>query len=118
MSDRIQLSGIHAFGYHGVFEHEAIEGQDFYVDLDIQLDLTKPSLSDKLEETIDYGALTNVVVEEVMGERVQLIERLAGRIADRIKVGHPEIQSMSVTVHKPSAPVSASVADIAVTITR
>lgn len=118
MSDRITLSRIHAFGYHGVFEHEAVEGQDFYVDLDISLNLTKASLSDNLEETVDYGALTNLVVEEIMGERVQLIERLAGRIADRIKAGHPEIEGISVTVHKPNAPVSASVADIAVTITR
>jgi dihydroneopterin aldolase len=118
MSDRIQLSRIHAFGYHGVFEHEAVNGQDFYVDLDLTLDLSRASVSDDLNDTIDYGALTNVVVDEIKGERVQLIERLAGRIADRIKAGHPEIQSIAVTVHKPSAPVSASVADIAVTITR
>ena len=118
MSDRIQLSRIHAFGFHGVFEHEAINGQDFYVDIDLSLDLSRASVSDDLNDTIDYGALTNLVVEEIKGERVQLIERLAGRIADRIKAEHPEISSIEVTVHKPSAPVGASVADIAVTIKR
>jgi dihydroneopterin aldolase len=49
---------------------------------------------------------------------VQLIERLAGRIADRIKAQHPEIDWIEVTVHKPKAPVSSEVADISVTITR
>ncbi len=118
MSDKISLKGIWGFGYHGVFEHEAKNGQDFFVDLDISLDLYKPSKSDVLAETIDYGALADLVVEEITGERVKLIERLAGRIADRIKSDHPEITSIAVTVHKPKAPVSAQTSNISVTITR
>ena len=118
MSDRISLKGIWGFGYHGVFEHEAKSGQDFFVDLEITLDLSKASRTDELADTIDYGALTDLVVEEITGERVALIERLAGRIADRIKAQHPEIDWIEVTVHKPKAPVSSEVADISVTITR
>jgi dihydroneopterin aldolase len=118
MSDLITIKGIWGFGYHGVFDHEAKNGQDFFVDLEIQLDLSSASISDNLNETIDYGALTNLVVEEITGERAQLIEKLAGRIADRIKSGHPEIMKISVTVHKPKAPVASEVSDISVTITR
>lgn len=118
MSDVISLTGIWGFGYHGVFDHEAKNGQDFLVDLEIHLDLSKASVSDNLEDTIDYGALADLVVEEITGERVQLIERLAGRIADRIKVRHPEITNITVTVHKPKAPISAQTTDISVTITR
>lgn len=118
MSDLITLKGIHGFGYHGVFEHEAKNGQDFYVDLEIYLDLSRASVSDDLRDTIDYGALADVVVEEITGVRAQLIERLAGRIADRIKAGHPEISHIAVTVHKPKAPISAQTSDISVTITR
>jgi dihydroneopterin aldolase len=118
MSDKISLKGIWGFGYHGVFDHEAKNGQDFFVDLEISLDLSKPSSSDNLAETIDYGSLADLVVEEITGERVQLIERLAGRIADRIKSGHPEITAIAVTVHKPKAPVTAQTSDISVTITR
>ncbi len=118
MSDKISLKGIWGFGYHGIFEHETKNGQDFFVDLDISLDLSKPSKSDDLAETIDYGALADLVVEEITGEPVKLIERLAGRIADRIKSSHPEITAIAVTVHKPKAPVSAQTSDISVTITR
>jgi dihydroneopterin aldolase len=118
MSDVISLTGIWGFGYHGVFDHEAKQGQDFFVDLEIYVDLSKASVSDNLQDTIDYGALADLVVEEITGERVQLIERLAGRIADRIKVGHPEIINIAVTVHKPKAPISAQTTDISVTITR
>jgi dihydroneopterin aldolase len=118
MSDLITLQGIHGFGYHGVFEHEAKNGQDFYVDLEIHLDLSQASISDDLKETIDYGSLADLVVLEITGERVQLIERLAGRIADRIKDLYPQVINIAVTVHKPSAPITAQTTDISVTITR
>ena len=118
MSDLITLQGIHGFGYHGVFEHEAKNGQDFYVDLEIHLDLSQASISDDLKETIDYGSLADLVVSEITGERVQLIERLAGRIADRIKDLYPQVINIAVTVHKPSAPITAQTTDISVTITR
>lgn len=118
MSDRISLKGIWGFGYHGVFDHEAKNGQDFFVDLDISLNLSQASRTDDLADTIDYAALTDLVVEEITGERVQLIERLAGRIADRIMAKYSEIDRIGVTVHKPKAPVSSEVADISVTITR
>jgi dihydroneopterin aldolase len=118
MSDLITIKGIWGFGYHGVFDHEAKNGQDFFVDLEIHLDLSRASISDELSDTIDYGALADVVVEEITGERVQLIETLAGRIADRIKAGHSEISKIAVTVHKPKAPISAQATDISVTIIR
>jgi dihydroneopterin aldolase len=118
MSDRISLKGIWGFGYHGVFDHEAKNGQDFFVDLDISLNLSQASRTDDLADTIDYAALSDLVVEEITGERVQLIERLAGRIADRIMAKYSEIDRIEVTVHKPKAPVSSEVADISVTITR
>jgi dihydroneopterin aldolase len=53
-----------------------------------------------------------------VGERVQLIERLAGRIADAIKSTYQQISSISVTVHKPHAPVTLDFNDISVTISR
>lgn len=118
MSDQIKLTGIWGFGYHGVFDHEAKNGQDFFVDLELSVDLSAASKSDDLNDTIDYGSLADLVVEEITGERVELIERLAGRIADRIKSKFEEIEKVAVTVHKPKAPVAAQVADISVTITR
>lgn len=118
MSDVITLKGIWGFGYHGVFDHEAKTGQDFFVDLEIHLDLSKASISDALSDTVDYGALADVVVEEITGARVQLIEKLAARIADRIKAGHSEISKIAVTVHKPKAPIAAQTSDISVTIVR
>jgi dihydroneopterin aldolase len=118
MSDQINITGIKAFGYHGVLPHEAIEGQEFIVDLLINLDLQAASRSDELTDTVNYADLAQIVHENIVGERVQLIERLAGRIADEIKTAYRQILSISVTVHKPHAPVTLDFTDISVTISR
>lgn len=116
--DRIDIKGIHGFGHHGVFEFEKREGQDFYVDISLHLDLQKASTSDALADTVDYGVISTISKEEIEGPAVDLIERLAGRIADRIRTEFPTISKIAVTVHKPQAPVKETVADISVTITR
>jgi dihydroneopterin aldolase len=112
------VTGIKAFGYHGVLPHEATEGQEFIVDLLITLDLRAVSLSDDLQETINYADLAQIAHDNIVGERVQLIERLAGRIAEEISSAYSQITSVTVTVHKPHAPVTVDFEDISVTITR
>jgi len=118
VSDQIRVTGIKAFGYHGVLPHEATEGQEFIVDLLITLDLRAVSLSDDLTESINYADLAQIAHDNIVGERVQLIERLAGRIAEEISSAYSQITSVSVTVHKPHAPVTVDFEDISVTITR
>ena len=118
MSDQIRVTGIKAFGYHGVFPHEATEGQEFTVDLLVTLDLRAASLSDDLNETINYADLAQIAHDNIVGDHVQLIERLAGRIAEEISSTYSQITSVSVTVHKPHAPVTVDFEDISVTITR
>jgi len=118
VSDQIRVTGIKAFGYHGVLPHEATEGQDFIVDLLVTVDLRAVSLSDDLTQTINYADLAQIAHDNIVGERVQLIERLAGRIAEEISSAYSQITSVSVTVHKPHAPVAVNFEDISVTITR
>ena len=118
MPDLIEIKGIKSFGYHGVFESENIAGQDFFVDITLELDLTRASITDDVADTVNYAEVTDLVVEEITGERVALIEKLAGRIAERIKSSYPQVAKVSVTVHKPQAPVSAQVEDISVTISQ
>jgi dihydroneopterin aldolase len=118
VADLIRITGVKAFGYHGVFETERASGQDFYVDIELEVDLTRASVSDDVKDTINYAEVTDMVVEEITTNPVSLIEKLAGRIAERIKVTFYQAARVTVTVHKPQAPVSAQVKDISVTISR
>lgn len=118
MKDSINLTGIKAFGYHGVLEEERTHGQNFIVDVILYLNLEVPSEGDDLSTTINYADVVDAIVDEVRGEAVDLIERLAGRIAKRLKGDFSKIEKLSVTVHKPHAPVDAEFKDISVTISR
>jgi dihydroneopterin aldolase len=118
VSDQIVLTGIHAFGYHGLFEQERQDGQDFFVDLTLEVDLKAASQSDAIADTVNYAEITDLVVEELTSNPVNLIEKLAARIAERVLNQHLKVQSVTVTVHKPQAPVAAQLKDIAVVVTR
>lgn len=115
--DRITLRGIRAFGHHGVLPHERTYGQQFSADVTIAVDLSAVGESDRLADTVDYSEIAAAVSEELAGSPLDTIEALARRIADRCLVDD-RIEKVEVTVHKPMAPVSVVLDDIAVTITR
>lgn len=117
MTDRIALTGLRVFGRHGVFDHERRDGQEFGVDITAWLDLGAAAASDDLSETVDYGALAEQAAEIVGGEPCDLVETVASRIVAAV-LRDERVLAAEVTVHKPSAPLPAPVADVAVTIHR
>ncbi|HEX6340790.1 dihydroneopterin aldolase [Umezawaea sp.] len=117
MSDRITLTGLRVRGHHGVFEHEKRDGQDFLVDITAWLDLGRAAATDDLAETLHYGELAESAAAIVAGEPYDLIESVAGRIADEVMTDQ-RLHAVEVTVHKPSAPIPLTFADVSVTIRR
>jgi dihydroneopterin aldolase len=115
--DRISLTGITAFGHHGVYDSERRHGQQFVVDVSCTLDLSAAATTDDLGQTIDYGALARAVVADVERDPLNLIEALADRIAVTC-LRYDAVQCVEVTVHKPQAPMPVDVSDVAVTLTR
>jgi dihydroneopterin aldolase len=88
------------------------------VDLSLTVDLTAAAISDSIDDTVNYAEITDLVVEEITSNPVNLIEKLAARIAERVLNQHIKVVSIVVTVHKPQAPVAAQLKDIAVVVTR
>ncbi|MGV0408254.1 dihydroneopterin aldolase [Corynebacterium resistens] len=122
MADRIELIGLEAYGYHGVFDHEKAQGQKFLVDVVVWTDFRQAAGTDDLADTISYVDLADVAVEEVQSAGVKgaghdLIETLASRIADRIN-GIAGVHAVEVTVHKPQAPIEYPFADVRVVARR
>ena len=115
--DRISLTGISAFGHHGVFDSERKQGQRFVVDVSCTLDLSAAASTDDLGQTIDYGVLARAVAADVERDPLNLIEALADRIALTC-LRYDAIQCVEVTVHKPQAPMPVDVTDVTVTLTR
>jgi dihydroneopterin aldolase len=116
-TDRIRLQGIRARGRHGWFDWEREQGQEFVVDVELSVDTAPAARSDDLADTVDYGGLAGAVVAIVEGEPVRLVETLAQRIADEC-LRDGRVAAVTVTVHKPQAPVQVELTDVAVTLTR
>jgi len=117
VSDRITLTGLAAVGYHGVFDHERRDGQQFIVDVVVELDIRAAATSDDVAHTVNYADVAARVEGHITGEPVNLIETLAERIAQDV-LGVYLVTAVEVTVHKPSAPIPSTFSDVAVTIRR
>lgn len=113
--DRITITGLTATGHHGVFPEERRDGQTFVCDVELLLPLD--TTSDDLSTTVNYAMVADEVVDVITGEACDLIETVAGRIADRCLSLSPEAEVV-VTVHKPQAPVQHVFTDLSVTIHR
>lgn len=117
MADRIALTGLTVRGFHGVFDHEKRDGQDFVIDALVWLDLSEAARTDDLAATLDYGALAELAREVVAGPPRDLIETVATEIAETALARWP-VYAIEVTVHKPHAPIPLQFADVAVTVRR
>ncbi len=115
--DRIRLDGLRVRGFHGVLPAERRDGQDFLVDVVLHLDLRPAGATDDLASTVDYGELAERLAALVAAEPVDLLETLAGRLAE-VCLESPLVRRVEVTVHKPQAPIRVPFADVSVTVVR
>jgi dihydroneopterin aldolase len=115
--DRISLTGLRAYGYHGVLPSEREHGQEFFADAVLWFDTSAAAAADDLAHTVDYAALAGRLAEIISGEPVALIETLARRLAEAC-LADERVQHAEITVHKPGAPVDVPLRDVSVTIRR
>lgn len=115
--DRLSIHGLRAFGHHGVFAAERRDGQEFVADVTLGLDTRRAASRDDLSHTVDYGALTDRLSWAISADPVDLIETLAARLAE-LCLSEQGVAWVEVTIHKPTAPVHATVDDVSLTIHR
>ena len=82
-NDYIRILGLKFISKHGVRAEEKIFPQIFEVDIEICLDLSVPSETDDLKDTVNYSAVSSIIRNIVEGDHCNLIERIAGKIIDK-----------------------------------
>lgn len=102
--DKIGISGIGFYGYHGVREEEQTLGQRFEVDVECVLDLRPAGRSDELTLTVDYADVVKRVTAIGQTRRFRLLEALAEAIAAELLANYP-LEAVRVRVVKSSPPV-------------
>lgn len=108
MKSYILLENIVLYGFHGVFPQETKVGNLFKINVSLTVDLEKSSLSDQLDDTINYGMVYEVIKEE-MAVPSKLLEHVAGRIVRRLKKDFNSIESIEIKLSKQNPPVGGQV---------
>jgi dihydroneopterin aldolase len=115
--DRIELRGLVASGHCGALAEEQQRAQPIEIDLDVLVDLTKAGATDDLDDTVDYGAVCEIVERVVTTERFRLLERLAERLAE-VVLSDDRVTEVVVSVRKLRPPVAQMLRTSGVTIAR
>ncbi|PRX56900.1 dihydroneopterin aldolase [Flagellimonas meridianipacifica] len=111
----ISLNNIRVHANHGCLREEGLIGSDYRVDMVVWANLKKPSLSDRLSETVDYVHLNNIVKEE-MSIRSKLLEHVAQRISSRILDELLLVDKVEISVSKINPPIGGDVESVSVKI--
>lgn len=116
--DKIYLSQLQFYGYHGVFPEETTLGQRFMVDLMLETDLKEAGKSDDLSKTINYADIHQVVKSIVEGPPYKLVEAVAEKIGEQLLAQFPLVSTCTIKVIKPNPPINGHYHSVAVEIVR
>ena len=118
MTDTIFIAGIVIHARHGVMDHETEVGQRFVIDLELSIDLSDSSRTDRLVDTVSYSSVVTTATAAFKNANYKLLERAAGAVADAILAAFARVSAIKVTVPKPHAPIAAIFDDVGVVLTR
>lgn len=116
--DKICIDELKIFAYHGVFGHENINGQNFYVNAVLYVDTEKAGMTDDLDVSVDYGSVCHLINKVMTENTYKLIETAAQNIAEAVLIEYPLVESVDVEVRKPEAPIDMEFGSVSVKIHR
>ncbi|WP_100332755.1 dihydroneopterin aldolase [Bacillus xiapuensis] len=116
--DKIYMTGMEFYGYHGVFPEETKLGQRFRVDVIVELPLKKAGETDELQYSVNYAEVFQVCKEVAEGEPCKLVEAVAEKIAASLLETFLSVHACTVKVIKPDPPIPGHYQHVAVEITR
>lgn len=107
MRDRLIISGLEFFGHCGITVEEQKTGQRFSVNLEMDCDIRQAAKTDRLEDAVDYAAVSKRLIEIGRDESFRLIEAMAERMANILlkEFGIRELKLTLKKLHPPIDPI-------------
>lgn len=112
--DKIYLKGMTFYGYHGLFNEEKNLGQSFIVDAILYSSMDQVGKTDDMADGVHYGEVFNLIKKIVQGPSYNLLEALVTQIAQSILQEFSTVEEVTITVHKPNAPIEGYFDSVAV----
>ena len=112
----VEVSGLSLFTHHGVSDAEQQVGQRLVFDLRIDLGECDATLTDRIEDTVDYGEVCDIVALAASERSYRTLERLCQVVAERL-MERFECESVTVRAAKPEPPLHYPVEEAGVEVT-
>lgn len=113
----IEINGLSLYTHHGVTEAEREIGQRLLIDLRLDVGETDATVTDRVEDTVDYAEVCQLVALVAQQRSYKTLERLCSAIADRL-LGDFELDGVWVKASKPEPPIPLPVDDVSVEVWR
>ncbi len=114
--DKIIIKGLKLFAYHGVNPEEKVDGQNFYLDITAALNAQKARVTDNVDDTVSYAKIVKTVRAVFCEKSYDLIEAAAHKVCVAIMQAYDLLDSVTVLLKKPEAPIKADFEYVAVEI--
>ena len=113
----VEIVGLSLYTHHGVSAAEREIGQRLV--LDVRFDVGEPDalITDRVEDTVDYGEVCQVIALIAQQRSYKTLERLCAAIADRLLADFA-IESVWVKATKPEPPIPLAVEEVSVELSR
>jgi len=113
----IEVTGLSLYTHHGVSEAEREIGQRLVIDLRIEVGTCDATVTDRVEDTVDYAEVCQTVALVAQQRSYKTLERLCTAIADRLLADY-EAESVWVRAAKPEPPIPLPVQEVSVEVVR
>ena len=113
----VEVTGLSLYTHHGVTEAEREIGQRLILDLRFDAGACDATVTDRVEDTVDYGRVCDVVALEAQRRSYKTLEALCTAIADRL-LGDFETSEVWVKATKPEPPIALPVESVSVEVWR
>jgi dihydroneopterin aldolase len=113
----IEISGLSLYTHMGVSAAEREVGQRLLIDIRIDVGESDATITDRVEDTVDYGEVCNLVALIAQQRSYKTLERLCGAIADRL-IDEYEVHAVWIKAAKPEPPIALPVGEVSVEVWR
>lgn len=113
----IEITGLSLYTHHGVSAAEREVGQRLVFDLRLDVGETDATVTDEIEDTVDYGEVCQLVALIAQQRQHKTLERLCSTIADRLLADY-ELEGVWVKAAKPEPPIPLPVDEVSVEVWR
>lgn len=116
-SVNVELRGLSIHTHHGVTEAEREIGQRLELDVSFDVPHCDALLTDRIEDTVDYAEVADIVALAATERSYKTLERLGHVICERLAERFG-CQSVTVRAAKPEPPLPLAIEEVAVEVTR